>query len=58
MDHRISYRTVTHVVEVRADEILEASGAQKLPDDPYVQWCNLKNGFTGVMISWSEEVHD
>jgi hypothetical protein len=67
MDHRISYRTVTHVVEIKAHELLEASGAtnglesfdpQWGGETPYVQWVNNLDGFTGVMISWNEHVHD
>mgnify|MGYP001303270130 FL=1 len=67
MDHRISYRTVTHVVEITADEILKASGAKNVIESfdpqwggetPYVQWVNKVDGFTGAMISWNEHIHD
>ena len=67
MDHRISYRTVTHVVEIKAEEILKASGAKKGfesfdplwgGETPYVQWVNYLDGFTGAMISWNEHIHD
>ena len=63
MDHRISYRTVTHVVEITADEILKVSGAKKGfesfdplwgGETPYVQWVNNLEGFTGVRVSGNE----
>tara|TARA_Y100000991_G_C21750620_1_gene254490 strand:+ start:399 stop:563 length:165 start_codon:yes stop_codon:yes gene_type:complete len=54
-------------VEIKAEEILKASGAKKGfesfdplwgGETPYVQWVNNLDGFTGAMISWNEHTHD
>ena len=56
--HRITHETVTHVIEIPLEDLVELvdlKGTDLPPRDPYIKWVELPN-WCGVQIRWTEQV--